>query len=139
MALWQIRIKNWELFQMARKYEAGEKLTGKVTGIQPYGAFVSLDENTQGLVHISEITYGFVKDVHEFLSIGEKVEVKVLEVNEEAEKISLSIRALQEKPVTDHRNDRPRESLQERIKEQDSEGFNSLKEKLQDWIEQSGQ
>src|SRR6185437_16932612 len=101
MALWQIRIKNWELFQMARKYEAGEKLTGKVTGIQPYGAFVSLDENTQGLVHISEITYGFVKDVHEFLSIGEKVEVKVLEVNEEAEKISLSIRALQEKPVTD--------------------------------------
>jgi general stress protein 13 len=139
MALWQIRIKNWELFQMARKYEAGEKLTGKVTGIQPYGAFVSLDENTQGLVHISEITYGFVKDVNEFLSIGEKVEVKVLEVNEEAEKISLSIRALQEKPVTDHRNDRPRESLQERIKEQDSEGFNSLKEKLQDWIEQSGQ
>jgi general stress protein 13 len=136
MALWQIRIKNWELFQMARKYEAGEKLTGKVTGIQPYGAFVSLDENTQGLVHI---TYGFVKDVNEFLSIGEKVEVKVLEVNEEAEKISLSIRALQEKPVTDHRNDRPRESLQERIKEQDSEGFNSLKEKLQDWIEQSGQ
>jgi general stress protein 13 len=124
---------------MARKYEAGEKLTGKVTGIQPYGAFVSLDENTQGLVHISEITYGFVKDVNEFLSIGEKVEVKVLEVNEEAEKISLSIRALQEKPVTDHRNDRPRESLQERIKEQDSEGFNSLKEKLQDWIEQSGQ
>ncbi len=139
MALWQIRIKNWELFQMARKYEAGEKLTGIVTGIQPYGAFVSLDENTQGLVHISEITYGFVKDVNEFLSIGEEVEVKVLEVNEEAEKISLSIRALQEKPETDHRNERLRESLQERIKEQDAEGFNSLKEKLQDWIEQSGQ
>ncbi|MBO1910029.1 S1 domain-containing post-transcriptional regulator GSP13 [Sporosarcina sp. 6E9] len=124
---------------MARKYEAGEKLTGIVTGIQPYGAFVSLDENTQGLVHISEITYGFVKDVNEFLSIGEEVEVKVLEVNEEAEKISLSIRALQEKPETDHRNERLRESLQERIKEQDAEGFNSLKEKLQDWIEQSGQ
>ncbi|WP_172373864.1 S1 domain-containing post-transcriptional regulator GSP13 [Sporosarcina jiandibaonis] len=124
---------------MARKYEAGEKLTGKVTGIQPYGAFVSLDENTQGLVHISEITYGFVKDVNEFLSIGEEVEVKVLEVNEEAEKISLSIRALQENPVNNRRDDRPRESLQERIKERDSEGFNSLKEKLQDWIEQSGQ
>lgn len=123
---------------MARKYEAGEKLTGKVTGIQPYGAFVSLDENTQGLVHISEITYGFVKDINEFLTIGEEVEVKVLEVNEEAEKISLSIRALQEKPVTDRRDNRPRESLQERVKERDSDGFNSLKEKLQDWIEQSG-
>lgn len=123
---------------MARKYEAGEKLTGKVTGIQPYGAFVSLDENTQGLVHISEITYGFVKDINEFLTIGEEVEVKVLEVNEEADKISLSIRALQEKPVTDRRDNRPRESLQERVKERDSDGFNSLKEKLQDWIEQSG-
>ena len=123
---------------MARKYEAGEKLTGKVTGIQPYGAFVSLDEDTQGLVHISEITYGFVKDINEFLTIGEEVEVKVLEVNEEAEKISLSIRALQEKPVTDRRDNRPRESLAERVKEHDSEGFNSLKEKLQEWIEQSG-
>lgn len=51
---------------MARKYEVGEELTGNVTGIQPYGAFVALDEETQGLVHISEITYGFVKDINEF-------------------------------------------------------------------------
>ena len=49
-----------------KKYELGDVLTGKVTGIQPYGAFVALDDNTQGLVHISEITYGFVKDVSEF-------------------------------------------------------------------------
>ena len=84
---------------MARKYESGEELTGKVTGIQPYGAFVALDEETQGLVHISEITYGFVKDINEFLSVGEEVNVKVLEVDEEAGKISLSIRALQEEPA----------------------------------------
>ena len=64
---------DWELFQMARKYEVGEELTGKVTGIQPYGAFVALDEGTQGLVHISEITYGFVKDINEFLTVGEEV------------------------------------------------------------------
>ena len=61
---------DWELFQLARKYEAGEELSGKVTGIQPYGAFVALDEETQGLVHISEITYGFVKDINDFLSVG---------------------------------------------------------------------
>ena len=40
---------------MVKKYELGDVLTGKVTGIQPYGAFVALDDNTQGLVHISEI------------------------------------------------------------------------------------
>lgn len=84
---------------MAKKYELGDVLTGKVTGIQPYGAFVALDDDTQGLVHISEITYGFVKDVSEFLSVGQEVEVKVLEIDEAAEKISLSIRALQERPA----------------------------------------
>lgn len=70
---------------MSDKFEAGQILDGKVTGIQPYGAFVALDEETQGLVHISEITHGFVKDVHEHLAIGDEVKVKVLSVD--AEKI----------------------------------------------------
>lgn len=66
----------------------GDVLTGKVTGIQPYGAFVALDEHTQGLVHISEITYGFVKDVSEFLSVGEDIQVKVLDVDAEQKKLA---------------------------------------------------
>ncbi|KOY82064.1 general stress protein 13 [Lysinibacillus macroides] len=125
---------------MAKKYELGDVLTGKVTGIQPYGAFVALDDNTQGLVHISEITYGFVKDVSEFLTVGQEVEVKILEIDEEAEKISLSMRALQDRPTTVRKKDTPpRKSLQDRVDESDANGFNSLKDKLQDWIEQSGQ
>ncbi|MFB7158272.1 S1 domain-containing post-transcriptional regulator GSP13 [Lysinibacillus sp. NPDC056232] len=125
---------------MGKKYELGDVLTGKVTGIQPYGAFVALDEDTQGLVHISEITYGFVKDVSEFLSVGQEVEVKILEIDEDAEKISLSIRALQERPATLRKKDAPpRKSLQDRVDESDANGFNSLKDKLQGWIEQSGQ
>ena len=121
---------------MTRKYESGEKLTGKVTGIQPYGAFVALDDKTQGLVHISEVTYGFVKDINDYISVGEEVQVQVLEVDEAAGKISLSIRALLEAPER-KKDDNPRKSLQARVDEQDSEGFNSLKEKLQDWIDQS--
>ncbi|WP_155589917.1 S1 domain-containing post-transcriptional regulator GSP13 [Lysinibacillus cavernae] len=125
---------------MVKKYELGDVLTGKVTGIQPYGAFVALDDNTQGLVHISEITYGFVKDVSEFLVVGQEVEVKILEIDEEAEKISLSMRALQDRPATVRKKDAPpRKSLQDRVDESDANGFNSLKDKLQDWIEQSGQ
>lgn len=125
---------------MVKKYELGDVLTGKVTGIQPYGAFVALDDNTQGLVHISEITYGFVKDVSEFLAVGQEVAVKILEIDEEAEKISLSMRALQERPVTVRKKEAPpRKSLQDRVDESDANGFNSLKDKLQDWIEQSGQ
>ncbi|GEN83334.1 general stress protein 13 [Sporosarcina luteola] len=123
---------------MGRNFEVGEELTGKVTGIQPYGAFVALDEETQGLVHISEITYGFVRDINEFLAVGDEVKVKVLEVDQGAGKISLSIRALQEAPSTNQRTNRSRKSLQDKVKEHDAEGFNSLKDKLKDWIDRSG-
>jgi general stress protein 13 len=123
---------------MGKKYEVGEELTGKVTGIQPYGAFVALDEETQGLVHISEITYGFVRDINDYLAVGDEVKVKVLEVDQEAGKISLSIRALLDAPNNSHKTDRPRKSLQDKVKEHDAEGFNSLKDKLKDWIDRSG-
>lgn len=124
---------------MAKKYEVGEVVTGKVTGIQPYGAFVALDEQTQGLVHISEITYGYVKDVADFLKVGEAIQVKILDIDENSDKISLSTRALQEAPPQKKKEQQPRKSLQDRVDENDANGFKSLKEKLQHWIEQSGQ
>ena len=124
---------------MTKKYQVGEVVSGKVTGVQPYGAFVALDEETQGLVHISEITYGYVKEVSEFLSVGQEIEVKVLEVDEKAGKISLSIRALQERPAVVRKDEKPKKSLQARVDEHDAEGFNSLKDKLQEWINKSGQ
>lgn len=71
---------------MAAKFEVGSVYTGKVTGLQAYGAFVALDEETQGLVHISEVTHGFVKDINEHLSVGDEVQVKVLAVDEEKAK-----------------------------------------------------
>lgn len=123
---------------MAKQYESGEELTGKVTGIQPYGAFIALDDQTQGLVHISEVTYGFVKDIHDYLSVGDEVKVKVLEVDDAAGKISLSIRALQVEPERS-KEGYPHKTLQARVNERDADGFNSLKEKLQDWIDRSGQ
>ncbi len=120
---------------MVRVYNTGEKLTGKVTGIQPYGAFIALDEETQGLVHISEITYGYVKDIEDYLAVGDEVDVVVLDVNEAEDKISLSIRALQDPP--ERSTPKGRQSLQAHVKKHDAEGFNSLKEKLEEWIEQS--
>lgn len=122
---------------MTKTYKAGDVVKGKVTGIQPYGAFVSLDEHTQGLVHISEITYGYVKEVCDFLTVGQEVEVKILEIDEQEGKISLSIRELQEKPVIPKKDDKPRKTLQARVDENDEEGFNTLKEKLAEWIKKS--
>ncbi len=122
---------------MSNKYKVGDIVSGKVTGIQPYGAFVALDANTQGLVHISEITYGFVKSITDHLNIGDIVRVKILDIADNDEKISLSLRALQAKPIK-RKEQLPRKSLQDRVDEKDSVGFNSLKEKLGEWIEESG-
>lgn len=122
---------------MSNKYKVGDIVSGKVTGIQPYGAFVALDATTQGLVHISEITYGFVKSIADHLTVGDIVRVKILDIADNDEKISLSLRALQEKPAK-RKEQLPRKSLQDRVDEKDSVGFNSLKEKLGEWIEQSG-
>ena len=80
------------------KYEKDQVLTGKVTGIQPFGAFVALDDETQGLVHISEISHDYVKDVNDYVQVGQEVEVKILEVDEASKKIKLSMKATQEAP-----------------------------------------
>jgi general stress protein 13 len=124
---------------MAQKYKVGDVVTGKVTGIQPYGAFVALDETTQGLVHISEITYGYVKDVHEFIKVGDEITVKVLEVDDQQKKISLSIRVLQQTPAPRKRELTPRKTLQQRVDEDDADGFKMLQSKLSEWIRQQGQ
>lgn len=79
--------------------EVGAVLKGKVTGIQSFGAFVALEgENTQGLVHISEVSNTYVKDINEFLQVGQEVEVKVIKLDEASNKISLSMRALMPNP-----------------------------------------
>lgn len=131
---------------MSEKYEVGREFTGKVTGIQPYGAFVALDENTQGLVHISEITHGYVKDVSEHLAVGDEVKVKVLSVDEGAGKISLSIKATQEAPEQTEAPARPKAEKkprpqvsknQQQLEAANATGFNTLKDKLEDWIKQS--
>lgn len=71
--------------------EIGAILEGKVTGITNFGAFVELPDKTTGMVHISEVSSTFIKDIHEKLSEGDTVKVKVLEINEKG-KVALSIK-----------------------------------------------
>ncbi len=71
--------------------EVGKIYEGKVTGITKFGAFVELDKDTTGMVHISEVANTFVNDIKDHLSEGQTVKVKVLSVGED-KKISLSIK-----------------------------------------------
>ncbi|MCH5463093.1 RNA-binding protein S1 [Lactobacillus sp. LC28-10] len=77
--------------------EVGAKVAGKVSGITNFGAFIDLGDHKTGLVHISEVSDGFVKDIHDVLSIGDEVTVKVLNIGDDG-KIALSIRKAQDKP-----------------------------------------
>lgn len=73
--------------------EKGAIVEGIVTGITNFGAFVQLPENQVGLIHISEVSNVFVKDVHDFLTMKQKVTVKVVSVDDRG-KIGLSLKAL---------------------------------------------
>ena len=77
--------------------EVGSKLTGKVTGVKNFGAFVELPEGKSGIVHISEVADSYVENVADHLKVGDEVEVKVLTIGQDG-KISLSIKKAKDRP-----------------------------------------
>lgn len=79
------------------EFEVGSILEGKVTGITKFGAFVSLPGNKSGLVHISEIAYSYVNDVHDHLQEGQPVKVKVIGIDD-SNRINLSIKKAMDPP-----------------------------------------
>lgn len=89
--------------------EVGAKLQGKVSGITNFGAFIDLGSGKTGLVHISEVSNGFVKDIHDVLTVGDEVTVKVTSVGDDG-KIGLSIRKAVDQPVAEKKPYQPREN-----------------------------
>ncbi len=73
--------------------EVGAVVEGEVTGITNFGAFVQLPEGKVGLVHISEVSNVYVKNVHDFLKEHEKIKVKVISIDDRG-KIALSVKQL---------------------------------------------
>ena len=79
------------------EWEVGAVVTGRVSGITKFGAFVALPGGKSGLVHISEVSGSFVSDVHDFLAEGQEVRVKILAVSPDG-KINLSVKQAQSAP-----------------------------------------
>lgn len=88
------------------EFGVGSVLDGKVTGITKFGAFVSLPGGKSGLVHISEIAYTYVNDVHDHLQEGQQVKVKVIGVDDN-NRINLSIKKAMDPPPQPERRPRP--------------------------------
>lgn len=106
------------------KYDKDKIVTGQVTGIEKYGIFVSLDEFYSGLIHISEISDGFVKNISDYVTIGETIKAKVVEADDDNYHVRLSIKNMNYKIKK-----RTRIPLVETEK-----GFGPLAEKLPVWM-----
>ncbi len=107
------------------KYKVGNIVEGEVTGIEDYGVFVSMKENYTGLIHISEITQGFVNNINNFVKIGDIINVYVLDVDEKSRHLKLSIKNINYK--FNDENVLVKESVR---------GFLPLHEKLDKWTEE---
>lgn len=110
------------------KIKKGRIIRGTVTGIESYGVFVSCDDYYTGLIHISEISHGFVKNINDFVKVGDVIFVEVLDVDEELGHLKLSIKNIEYKRRMIVKRKRIRET---------SLGFKTLEYKLPIWIAES--
>ncbi len=84
---------------IGKKYPVGKKLIAKVTKIVNFGAFIELEEGVEGLLHISDLTWeGKTNSVEEFVAVGERLWVQVIELNPEEKKIKLGLKQLEMRP-----------------------------------------
>ncbi len=86
----------WREFE--RKHQTGEVISGAVTKLVPFGAFVRVGEGIEGLVHISELSDQHIESPEQVVQVGEEVRVKVVDVDVQRRRISLSTRRVAEEP-----------------------------------------
>lgn len=119
---------------MNNHYKSGQHVKVKVTGIQPYGAFVETPDNTEGLIHISEIMNDYVHNLNRFLSEGQIVKAKILSIDEEG-KLNLSLK--DNDYFKNYERKKEKKSVLDEIKGNEKYGFQTLEERLPVWIAQS--
>ncbi len=106
-------------------YTVGSIVKGEVTGIEPYGIFVKVD-NLNGLIHISEIANNYISNITKYVKVGEKIYAKVIDVDNENNRLKLSIKGLNYKEF--YKNRKVRESVR---------GFSPLQENLEKWMNET--
>ena len=106
-------------------FEIGSIVKGEVTGIEPYGIFVKVGEY-DGLIHISEIANNYISNITKYVSIGEKIFMKVIEIDRDNNRLGLSIKGLNYKEF--YKDRKVKESIR---------GFSPLQENLERWMEET--
>ena len=101
----------------------GDIVRATITGIQKYGAFALVNDKYDGLIHISEISSGYVKNINDYIKIKDEIYAQVVDIDKENNKLKLSIKNIDYRNSGEIIND-----------ENYMAGFGALKDHLDDWI-----
>ena len=109
------------------KYEVGKIIKGKVTGIENYGIFLNIDNKYTGLIHISEISDQYVKNVQDYVNLNEKIKARIIGIDVKNNQLKLSIKDVKNYRYSKKNNNGIIET---------PKGFSTIEEKLPLWIEE---
>jgi len=126
----QLQPKPWETVE--GKYNVGDVIKGKVVRLVAFGAFVEVEKGIDGLVHVSQISNEWLENPVSALEVGQEIEAKILDINTEKEKMTLSIKALLpevEKPVQEEKPAKGKK----RVKREEE----NAEEELREWKDES--
>ena len=135
LGLKQTMPEPWSVIE--ENYQVGQVVTGRVVQIKEYGAFIELEPGLDGLVHISEVAHKRVNDISEELSIGQTVEAKILEIDTERKRISLSIKQTLAPEAEEDSLSEKLEDAVEEIADKVEDAFEDVADKVSDLIDKA--
>ena len=113
------------------KYQVGQLIVGKVYNVKPYALFMSFDDGVTGLLHISEISDSFIRDIEKYGSVGDEIKVKILSIDKDNGFLRVSYKQVPpEEMYSSHTNQR-------KVPTTSEDEFLPLKEKLDSWIKEA--
>ena len=113
------------------KYQVGQLIVGKVYNVKPYALFMSFEDGVTGLLHISEISDSFIRDIEKYGSVGDEIKVKILSIDKDNGFLRVSYKQVPpEDMYSSHTNQR-------KVPTTSEDEFLPLKEKLDSWIKEA--
>ena len=112
------------------QYKLNDLVIGEVINVKPYAVFLTFEDGSQGLLHISEISNSYIRDIEKYAAKGDKIKVKIVSIDENNGFMRVSLKQVPpEEAFSSHVNSA------RRVPVVDETAFAPLQEKLQDWID----
>lgn len=113
------------------KYEVGQLVIGTVNAVKPYALFLTFEDNVQGLLHISEISDAYIRDIEKYGTLGDRLKVLILSIDKTNGFLRVSLKKVpQEEAYSTHSNGRSAPDFKKG-------DFKPLQEKLPEWIDEA--